>query len=490
MELQDHDLVSIQKVRNLISAAKKAQAIYKNYTQKKIDEVCQAIADVGVSNSRQLAIAANKETGFGNVEDKVIKNIFASKVVNERYRDTKTIGIINSDYKAKVVDIGEPVGVIAGLIPSTNPTSSVFYKAIISLKAGNAIIFSPHPNAKKCILEAVRLIREELKRLDVPVDLVSSIHDLTLDATNELMRNQDTKLILATGGTKMVRAAYSSGTPALGVGPGNGPAYIEKSANVTQAVQRIIESKTFDNGTICASEQSVLVDRTIDELVKQNFQKFNGYFMDNEETKRVSKYIMRSNGTMNPQIVGKTAQQIAVLAGIKIPPYAKVLIATGKIDDINIKNPYAREKLAPILTYYVIEDSAQAINIANQLLKVEGAGHTAMIHSENKSIITKYGEKVLASRILVNSPGSLGGIGATVNLNPALTLGCGAIGGSSTSDNVSPLNLINIRREAFGVRDLDEIKKEFHQFEEKETTASEEVLVRNVVTQVLKELGY
>lgn len=489
MTLRDRDLISIQEVRDLIDAAKKAQSIYRNYSQKKINEVCQAIADAGVANSKRLAIHANEETGFGKANDKIIKNVFASKMVNDRYKDTKTIGVINKDYKDKVIDIAEPVGVIAGLIPSTNPTSSVFYKAIISLKAGNAIVFSPHPNAKNCILEAVDIIRETLKKINVPVDLVSSMHTLTVAATNELMSNKDTKLILATGGTKMVKAAYSSGTPALGVGPGNGPAFIEKSANVSQAVHRIIDSKTFDNGTICASEQSILTDGIIDDLVKTELQDNGGYFMSKHETEKVAKYIMRSNGTMNPQIVGKTAQNIADLANINIPNDTKILIAEEDIDNINEKNPYAREKLAPILTYFVVKNADQAIEIANKLLKVEGAGHTAMIHSENKRIIEEYGERVLASRILVNSPGALGGIGASVNLNPALTLGCGAIGGSATSDNVSPLNLINVRREAFGIRDLSDIKEDFKDLFDENVSESKK-LIENIVRQVLNELEH
>lgn len=490
MSLRDRDLVSIQKVRDLIDAAEKAQAIYRKYNQKKVDEVCQAIADAGVANSKKLAAHANAETGFGNIDDKVIKNIFASKMVNDHYKGTKTIGVINEDYKDKVIDIAEPVGVVAGLIPSTNPTSSVFYKTIISLKSGNAIIFSPHPNAKKCILEAVNIIRETLAKIGVPVDLVSSMEELTIAATNELMGNKGTKLILATGGTKMVRAAYSSGTPALGVGPGNGPAFIEKSANVQKAVQRIIDSKTFDNGIICASEQSVLVDKVISPLVKKAFQEAGGYFMSKEETVKVSKYIMRSNGTMNPLIVGKTAQKIAKLAQIDIPSNAKLLVAEDSLNNINAKNPYSREKLAPILTFYIVQNEDEAIKTANKLLQVEGAGHTAMIHSENKGIVAKYGENVLASRILVNSPGSLGGIGATVNLNPALTLGCGAIGGSSTSDNVSPLNLVNIRREAVGVRNLEDIKAEIKEIDADSNVGVSRELIEAIVKQVLSEVRH
>ena len=490
MNLRDRDLVSIQKVRDLIDAAEKAQVVYRRYDQKKVDEVCQAIADAGVANSKKLAIHANAETGFGNVDDKIIKNIFASKMVNDRYKGTKTIDVINEDYKNRVIDIAEPVGVVAGLIPSTNPTSSVFYKAIISLKSGNAIIFSPHPKAKKCILEAVDIIRKTLSKIGAPVDLVSSMDELTIAATTELMSNKGTKLILATGGAKMVRAAYSSGTPALGVGPGNGPAFIEKSANVKRAVQRIVDSKTFDNGTICASEQSVLVDQVISPLVKKAFQNAGGYFLNTEEALKVSKYIMRDNGTMNPLIVGKTAQKIAKLAQIDIPVGTKLLIAEDNLNNISTKNPYSREKLAPILTFYVAQGTTEAIKTANRLLRVEGAGHTAMIHSENKRIIAKYGENILASRILVNSPGSLGGIGATVNLNPALTLGCGAIGGSSTSDNVSPLNLINIRREAFGVRDLDDIKADLRESGTSSNAAVSEELIEAIVKQVLSEVRH
>lgn len=265
---------------------------------------------------------------------------------------------------------------------------------------------------------------------------------------------------------------------------------MKKSANVQKAVQRIIYSKTFDNGTICASEQSVLVDKVISPLVKKAFQEAGGYFMSKEETVQVSKYIMRSNGTMNPLIVGKTAQKIAKLAQIDIPSNAKLLVAEDNLNNINAKNPYSREKLAPILTFYVVQNEDEAIKTANKLLQVEGAGHTAMIHSENKGIVAKYGENVLASRILVNSPGSLGGIGATVNLNPALTLGCGAIGGSSTSDNVSPLNLVNIRREAVGVRNLEDIKAEIKEIDADSNVGVSRELIEAIVKQVLSEVRH
>ncbi|NFA60221.1 acetaldehyde dehydrogenase (acetylating) [Clostridium sporogenes] len=456
MEILDKDLISIQEVRKLIARSKKAQKELAKMSGEELDRITKAIADAGYENAVKLAKMAKQETGFGKWEDKVIKNTFASKTVYESMKDVKTVGIISDDKEKKVMEVGVPIGVIAGLIPSTNPTSTVIYKAMISIKGGNSIVFSPHPGAKKCILETVKIISEAAEKAGCPKDAILSITVLTMQATDALMKHDDVSLILATGGSAMVKAAYSSGTPAIGVGPGNGPAFIEKSTNVSLAVKRILDSKTFDNGTICASEQSIVVEKCMEETVVNELKKQGAYFLTKEQNAQLSKYIMRDNGTMNPQIVGKSVEVIAKLSNIDVPKEARVLIAYET--EVGSKVPYSREKLSPILAFYVENDLESAIERCVEILNNEGAGHTCGIHSENQEVIREFGVRVPVSRVLVNTPGTLGGIGASTNIAPALTLGCGAIGGSSTSDNIGPLNLINIKRITYGIREIEDLR--------------------------------
>ena len=369
------------------------------------------------------------------------------------------VGVIREDEGKGLMEIGVPVGIVAALIPSTNPTSTVMYKSIISLKAGNAIVISPHPGAKKCILETAEIIKSAAEAAGAPKGAVGCIRLTTMEATNELLKNKDIGLILATGGEAMVRAAYSSGNPAIGVGPGNGPAFIERSADIPLAVKRIFASKTFDNGTVCASEQSIVTETCVEERVVREIESQGGYFMTEEQSAKVSRFLLRANGTMNPKIVGKTAAAIADMAGIEIPEGTKVLLS--RQTEVGKLNPYSREKLCPILAFYTEDGWEQACERCIAILRNEGAGHTMTIHSGNREVIREFALKKPVSRLLVNTPGALGGVGATTNLAPALTLGCGAVGGSSTSDNITPMNLINIRRVAWGVRELDEIRKQY-----------------------------
>ena len=407
-------------------------------------------------NAKRLAKLAHEETGFGIEADKVIKNIFGSRDVYEHIKDMKTIGELGYDEEKKVRTIAVPVGVIAGLIPSTNPTSTAFYKSEISIKAGNAIVFSPHPNARNCILEAVKVIRQAIAEAGGNENLVSCITIPTIQATDNLMKHPDVALILATGGSAMVRAAYSSGTPAIGVGPGNGPAYIEKTADLPLAVKRIMDSKTFDNGTICASEQSVVCDKDMEDAVRAEMEKQGAYFLTDEQIAKLGKFILRANGTMNPMIVGKSAQVIADLAGIDIPAGTKVLVA--KETGIGRGHPYSNEKLAPILAFYTADDYKEICRLVQDILHYEGAGHTFSMHTKDPEMVNYFAMRVPASRIIVNTPSALGGIGGTTGLMPSLTLGCGAIGGSATSENVGPMNLLNKRHVAEGLLELDEIK--------------------------------
>ena len=453
----DKDLRSIQEVRDLLTQARRAQNALAAMSQEDLDRITAAISAAGAEHAQRLAAMAVEETGFGKKEDKEIKNRFAAVTLYEAIRDQKTHGILHEDKEHRTVDIGVPVGVVAGLVPSTNPTSTVIYKAMICLKAGNPIIFSPHPSAVGCILETVKVLRQAAERAGAPTGSISCITTPTIEATNTLMRHDVTRLILATGGAAMVKAAYSSGTPAIGVGAGNGPAYIHHTANVEQAVKRILDSKTFDNGTICASEQSVIMEARMEPAVKAALRAQGAYLLDEEETKQLSRFILRPNGTMNPAIVGKSVETVAQLAGLsRVPRDARVLVAreTG----VGKGHPYSSEKLGLILACYVEPDEDAVLRRCVEILEWEGAGHTFAIHTEDESVAKKFAAAVPASRVLVNTPASLGGIGATTCLFPALTLGCGAVGGSSSSNNIGPLDLINIKRVAWGVKELDQLR--------------------------------
>lgn len=457
MELRDKDLLSIQEARDLVAKAKAAQKIFAGFTQEQVDAVVAAIAQAGDQHAVELAKLANEETGFGNWQDKVIKNKFAAMTVYEAIKDLKTVGIVSEDKIKKVIEVAVPVGVIAALVPSTNPTSTVIYKAEICLKAGNAVIFSPHPTAMKSIGEAVRIVSEAAVRAGAPAGIISCATLPSKQGTDELMRHKDTKLILATGGNAMVHAAYSSGTPALGVGPGNAPAFIERTADIKTAVMRIIASKTFDNSTICASEQSVVTERCIKDQVVEEFKRQGGYFLNAEESEKVGRILMNAAGNMNAKIVGRPASYVAKMAGITVPEGTRVILSEQT--QVGHAYPFSREKLTTVLGFYVEENWETACERCIELLNNEGAGHTLSLHTTDENIVRQFGLKKPVSRVLVNASSSLGGVGGATGLFPALTLGCGAVGGSATSDNVNPLNLINIRRIAYGLREVADIRK-------------------------------
>ncbi len=445
------DLQSRQQVRELVEKAHKAQMILQTMTQEAIDRIVAAIAKCGETHAQELAELAVKETGFGNAADKVVKNRFASATVHEAVKSIKTVGILREDAEKKVWDVGVPVGVVAGIAPSTNPTSTVLYKSIIALKGGNTIVFSPHPGARDCTKKTVDYIMEAARGAGCPEGAVSCITIPTMDAVEELMKHPEVKLILATGGGAMVKAAYSSGKPAIGVGAGNGPAYLHPSCDLPRAIERIFRSKTFDNGTICASEQSIIYEGKMEAAILAEVKKQGGCVLSHEEAEKLSGFILRCNGTMNPQIVGKTAAQIAEMAGLGAEARrARVLLAPEK--DAGPGHPYSREKLCPILALYRVENENEALALSRDILHHEGSGHTFAIHAEDREVIRKFCLAIPVSRFLVNTPAALGGIGASTGLFPALTLGCGAVGGSSSSNNIGPLDLINIRRVAW---DLD-----------------------------------
>jgi acetaldehyde dehydrogenase (acetylating) len=442
----DKDLASIQETRDLCKRAKKAQLEFKNYTQEQVDKIVKAIADAGFAEAERLGKMAHEETGFGKWQDKKAKNIFGTKTIYESIKDVKTVGVINSLFDGKLLEIAEPMGVVAALIPSTNPTSTSFYKILISVKARNAIVASPHPRSVKCSLEAFRVAADAAEKAGAPQDLINCISNPTMEGTSELMKNKDVAIILATGNTPMVKAAYSSGKPAYGVGPGNDPAFIERTANVKKAVADICTGKTFDNGVLCSTESSVVVDSPIESLVREEFKKHGGYFVNTDEKIKLEK-IMFNRGALNPDMVGKPAAFIAQKAGFNVPPNTEILIA--EISGVGKDYPLSAEKLSPVLSYFVVDGWREGCEKCIQLLEFGGIGHTMVIHSTDKDIIMKFALEKPAFRFLVNTVGTLGAAGFTNHLTPALTLGCGTIGGSIISLNVTAIHLLNIKRVAF-----------------------------------------
>ena len=447
MEL-DKDLQARQEARCLVSAAEKAQKQLASFSQSRIDAIVEAIARRFHASALELAELAVRETGFGNVEDKITKNQFASHRVWEAVKDMKTVGVLKENTREKLWEIGVPVGVIAAIVPSTNPTSTVCYKALIALKAGNTIVFSPHPKALSCTLRAAKLVAEAAESAGAPKGSIGCLTIPSMAGCQELMIAPQTRLILATGGPAMVRSAYSSGKPAIGVGAGNGPAYIHHSADLDNALACILRSKTFDYGTVCASEQSIIVEKSMEAALKQKASQMGFYFMNTQEAGCLAKLLFKPNGALNPQIVGRPATALAQMAGFPVPADTKILVAREQ--EAGPTRPYSMEKLCPVLAFFVMDSEDAVLEKAIEVLTHEGSGHTFAIHARDEEVVRKFALQIPVSRFLVNTPAALGGIGATTGLFPALTLGCGAVGGSSSSNNISPLDLMNIRRVAWG----------------------------------------
>lgn len=448
MEL-DKDLAARQEARLLCRQAEKAQGILAGMPQEKLDAIVEAVAKAFSSAAVELAALAAKETGFGNAEDKTTKNRFASDTVAAAIRGMKCVGVLKEPAGEKLWEVGVPVGVIAAIVPSTNPTSTVCYKALIALKSGNAIVFSPHPKALQCTLRAARIVAAAAEKAGAPAGCVGCLSMGAMSGCQELMGAEEVRLILATGGPAMVHAAYSSGKPAIGVGAGNGPAYIHHSADVKKAIERIARSKSFDYGTVCASEQSIIVEKSMEDAVRQEAKRQGFYFMDTGEAGQLAKLLFKPNGALNPAIVGKPAAQLAEMAGFCVPRDTKVLVAREQ--EAGPTRPYSMEKLCPVLAFFVMDSEDAVLEKAIEVLTHEGSGHTFAIHAEDEKVVRKFALKIPVSRFLVNTPAALGGIGATTKLFPALTLGCGAVGGSSSSNNISPMDLINIRRVAWDI---------------------------------------
>ncbi len=447
MALQDKDLLSIQQARALAASAKQAQKTLAEFSQERVDAIVDAMAAAARNEAERLARLAHEETGFGNVRDKTTKNLFSAVDVHAYIRPLRTVGILREDKERRVVEIAEPMGVVAAIIPSTNPTSTAIYKALISIKARNACVMSPHPSARNCILESTLVMHRAAVAAGLPPDALSSMTDVTLEGTQELMRCRDVGVILATGGIGLVRAAYSSGKPAYGVGPGNVPAYIEKTADVAKAVAHVIAGKTFDYGTLCSSEQSLVCDEAIKDQVIAEVRKNGGYFLNDAEIAAVSRVVVTPQRLANPEIVGKPAPYIAEKSGLKVPPETRVLLAP--LAGVGRDYPLSIEKLSPVLAFYVVEDWHEGCERCLQLLRYGGTGHTLAIHSKDDAVIREFALKKPVFRIVANTQSSMGATGYTTGLAPSMSLGCGAYAGNITSDNITPLHLLNIKRLAY-----------------------------------------
>lgn len=449
MENIDYDLRSVQEARDLARKGQIATEKLATYTEDQIDRIIRNMVRVAEENAVTLAQMAVEETGFGKVADKTYKNHMASTLLYDAIKDMKTIGVIHEDPALGTMDVADPVGLLMGIVPSTNPTSTAIFKSIIAVKARNAIVFSPHPSAVKCTARAAELMAQAAVEAGAPENTIGCITKTSMPATNELMHCKEVKMIIATGGPGMVKAAYSAGKPALGVGAGNSPAYIERTANIKQAATNIIASKTFDYGTICASEQSIICEECNKDAVIAELKAQGAYFMSPEETDKVCKLLFKNGGhAMNAKFVGRSPLVIASAAGISVPENTTVLI--GPQGGVGDGYPLSYEKLTTVLAFYVVKDWHEACDLSIALLQ-NGIGHTMSLHTEDRNIILEFTRKP-ASRILVNTGGSMGGTGGSTGLVPSFTLGCGTWGGSSTSENVSPLNLINIKKVAFGLK--------------------------------------
>ena len=451
----DKDLQAKQEARELSRQAELAQKELNSFSQEKLDAIVEAVARTFAAAAPELAHMAVEETGFGNVEDKITKNKFASDTVLASVRGMKTVGLLQENAHEKLWEIGVPVGTIAAIIPSTNPTSTVCYKALIALKSGNSIVFSPHPKALSCTMQAARIVAKAAESAGAPAGAVGCLSIASLAGCQELMAAPEVRLILATGGPAMVRAAYSTGKPAIGVGAGNGPAYIHHSADVGKALDCILRSKSFDYGTVCASEQSIIVEKDMEQTVRQEAQRRGFYFMNTQEAGQLAKLLFRPSGALNPDIVGKPATQLAEMAGFPVPAGTKVLVAREQ--EAGPTRPYSMEKLCPVLAFFVMDSEDAVLSKAIEVLTHEGSGHTFAMHAEDEAVVRKFALEIPVSRFLVNTPAALGGIGATTGLFPALTLGCGAVGGSSSSENISPRELVNIRKVAWGQSKEDDL---------------------------------
>ncbi len=443
----DKDLASIQEARDKANTAQQAWLDWRRSSQADVDRVCAAMADAGFAASGQLGIMARDETGYGVAAHKKLKNELGSRVVWESIRDLKTVGIVRHDAARKLYEIAWPMGVVAALVPSTNPTSTAFNKSLIAVKARNAIVIAPHPSAMRCTREAVRVMAAAAEKAGAPRGLIACLETVSLPGTQELMTHRHTALILATGGTAMVRAAHSTGKPAYGVGPGNVPVYVDRSADIDKAARYIVASKAFDCSTICATEQAVIADRPIAAALAEKMRAAGAYFTSNRETEALRRTVFRDDGNINTAIVGKPASYVAAYAGFSVPDWVRILVTP--LDLVGKDEPLSREKLTTVLAWYEVDGWERGCDLSIATIEMGGQGHTQIIYAEDEKIIMEFGLEKPVFRILVNTMGTLGAVGMTTGLLPSMTLGSGGVGGAITGDNISASHLINIKRLAY-----------------------------------------
>lgn len=444
----DADLRSIDQARRAVESAHGAQQLFRSFDPARIDQIVEAMARAVEVESARLGRLAAEETGYGNAEDKRVKNLFNSIGVAEWLRGVKTLGVLWHDPVTRVMAIGEPMGVVAALIPVTNPTSTVIFKVLSAVKAGNAIVCAPHPRAVRSGVETTEVMRAAASELGAPEALVQCLSEVTLEGTGELMRHRLTSLVLATGGSAMVRTAYSSGKPTLAVGPGNVPVYVHQSRrrHLAEVADQILTSKSFDYGTACVAEQAVVVDRAIADQLRAEVRSAGGYFCTPTEADRLGRIIFDPRGAIRPEAVGKSAARLAELAGFDVPPRIRVLLSTET--EVGRHRPLSAEKLDPVLAWYEVRDSEEGYQICEQVLRFGGIGHTLVVHADDPDVVSTFA-RLPANRILVNQPSLIAGMGYSTDLEPSFMLGTGTGSGSIVSDNVTALHLINIKRVAY-----------------------------------------
>jgi len=447
--LQDSDLISIQEVRAKVEQAYAAWTRYRSASQSQADAVVEAMAAAARANAQHLADRAVEETGYGNARDKYAKNMLAADLLPKRMRGMRTLGVLREIPEEKIVEIGVPMGVVAAILPTTNPTSTAIYKTLISVKAGNGIVLAPHPRARACTCETAAILAEAAVKAGAPEGLIQCITNSTVEGTNELMRHRRTAVILSTGGAGIVRAAYSSGKPAYGVGPGNVPILVDISANIPAAVAKIVEGKSFDYGTLCSSEQTLVAEKSIREPILAALKANRAHRCDIPQTAALARLLITKNFGINPDCVGQSPEKIAKMAGFEVPKDTSIL--TVEIEGVGKEHPLSAEKLSPVLSLYFVSDFAAALDACEAVLRFAGLGHTCGIYATDDARIRSFALRMPAYRVIANAPTPTGSTGIATNLFPAMTLGCGAVAGNSTSDNVSPLHLINIKRLAYAV---------------------------------------
>ena len=443
----DSDLQSIQEARTLAAAARQAQQQFLHASQAEVDRVCAAMAEAAHSSAERLGRMAVEETGYGVPEHKTLKNVLTSKILWDAIKDIPTVGVIRHDEKKRVYDIAWPMGVVAALIPSTNPTSTVMFKILISVKARNAIVVAPHPAATQCCVETARVMAEAGERAGMPAGLVGCLSKVSLAGTQELMKHKYTALILATGGAEMVRAAHSVGKPAYGVGPGNVPVYVDRSADVRRAARYIVASKAFDHSVICATEQAVVADRPIAAQLAELMKAEGAYFVDEAQARALARLLFPAGPLINPKMVGKSPQQLAQACGLSVPASARILVA--KLDKVGPEEPLSGEKLTTVLGWYEADGWEAGCERCLELIDYGGRGHSLVIHAQDDKVVMQFGLEKPVFRIAVNTLGTLGTTGMTTAVMPSMTLGSGGVGGAITGDNITVHHMYNVKRLAY-----------------------------------------